>query len=75
MRTQLTCRVNQATQHRERTRDDADGFGQAGDGESAEVADEAPAGGSQTLAAEAENLGIGLTLVQFSRKRGGIQIA
>jgi hypothetical protein len=34
-----------------------------------------PASGLQTLAAEAEDLGIGLTLVQFSGKRGGIQIA
>jgi hypothetical protein len=34
-----------------------------------------PSGGLQTLAAEAENLGVRLTCVQFSGERGGIQIA
>jgi hypothetical protein len=33
------------------------------------------AGGSQALAAEAKDLGIGLTPVQFSGKRCGIEIA
>ncbi len=66
MRTRLACRIDQTPQHRERTRDDAERFGEAGDRQSAEVADEMPAGGLQTLAAEAEDLGIRLTRVQFA---------
>src|SRR5678815_406330 len=72
VRTRLACRIDETSQHRERTRDDADRFGEAGDRQSAKVADEMPAGGAQTLAAEAEDLRIRLTRVQFSGERGGI---
>ena len=75
VRTQLACRVDQTPQHRERARDDADRFGQAGDRQAAEVADEMPARGLETLAAEAEDLGVRLTRLQLRGERAGIQIA
>ena len=75
MRTQLTRRVDQTPQHRERARDDADRLGQAGDRQAAVVANEMPAGGFETMAAEAEDLGVGLTRLELRGERAGIQIA
>ena len=75
VRTQLTCLVDEPPQHRERARHDADRFGQAGDRQAAVVADEMPARGFETMAAEAEDFGVRLARMQLRGERAGIQIA
>jgi hypothetical protein len=67
--------LRQPPDHRQRSRDDANGLGEAGDRELPEVAEQARAGGAQTRPAEPGDLRLGLPAKDLGGQRPGVQIA
>ena len=67
-------RLRQLLQDRERARDHAQRFGQAGDRQAVEVGDQPPAGRGEALAAEAEDVDVRLAAAQRLDQRARVQI-
>src|SRR5687767_446014 len=71
----LLCRRDQLTHRREGTRDDTQGFGEAGDGQPVEVRYKTAAGSAEPLATEAEYVDVWLTASECGHQGAGVQIA
>ena len=59
----------------QRTRDDAQGFGEAGDGETVKIGNQLAAGGGESITAKSEDLDRRFTPAQRLDERAGIQVA
>ena len=74
VRPQLARGVNELAQHRKRSRNDLDGFGDAGHRQRAVVGDQAAAGILQARPAEPKDFRVWHTASQFSRQRTCIHV-